>query len=242
MLTKTWKKLAILGAIAVAVVLFFALGLHKYLTLSQLKGSRDALLRLYQEHTVLFVAAYFAAYVAIAALSLPGAAVMTLAGSAILGFWTGLITVSFASSIGALLACAISRYVAGGYVQRRFGDKLGRFNAGIEREGAFYLFTLRLIPVFPFFVINLVMGLTRMPLVTFYWVSQLGMLPGTAVYVNAGTQLGELDSLSGILSWQIIASFALLGIFPLVAKKVLGWYRAKKGLQAAPVQEPSVKN
>ncbi|QJT09442.1 TVP38/TMEM64 family protein [Oceanidesulfovibrio marinus] len=242
MQTKTWKKLAILGAIAVAVVLFFALGLHKYLTLSQLKGSRDALLRLYQEHTVLFVAAYFAAYVAIAALSLPGAAVMTLAGSAILGFWTGLITVSFASSIGALLACAISRYVAGGYVQRRFGDKLGRFNAGIEREGAFYLFTLRLIPVFPFFVINLVMGLTRMPLVTFYWVSQLGMLPGTAVYVNAGTQLGELDSLSGILSWQIIASFALLGIFPLVAKKVLGWYRAKKGLQAAPVQEPSVKN
>lgn len=242
MQTKTWKKFAILGAIAVAVALFFALGLHKYLTLSQLKGSRDALMRLYQEHTMLFVAAYFAAYVAVAALSLPGAAVMTLAGSAILGFWTGLITVSFASSIGALLACAISRYMAGGYVQRRFGDKLGRFNAGIEREGAFYLFTLRLIPVFPFFVINLVMGLTRMPLFTFYWVSQLGMLPGTAVYVNAGTQLGELDSLSGILSWQIIASFALLGIFPLVAKKALGWYRARKGLQAAPVQEQSTKH
>lgn len=236
---KTLKKLAILAAIAVAVALFFALDLHEYLTLSQLKESRDALTRLYENHTVSFIAVYFAAYVIMAALSLPGAAVMTLAGSAILGFWAGLVTVSFASSIGALLACAIARYLAGNYVQRRFGDRLEKINAGIEREGAFYLFTLRLIPVFPFFVINLAMGLTKMPLFTYYWVSQVGMLPGTAVYVNAGTRLGELESLSGILSWEIIGSFALLGIFPLAAKKGLGWYRARKGLKASPGQESS---
>ncbi|MFW5734416.1 MAG: TVP38/TMEM64 family protein, partial [Oceanidesulfovibrio sp.] len=135
MRAKTWKKLAILAAVAVAVAVFFALGLHDHLTLAQLKQSREALGRLYEERTVAFIAAYFAAYVVLAALSLPGAAVMTLAGSAIMGFWTGLVTVSFASSIGALLACAMARFVAGNYVQRRFGERLERINAGIEREG-----------------------------------------------------------------------------------------------------------
>jgi uncharacterized membrane protein YdjX (TVP38/TMEM64 family) len=149
------------------------------------------------------------------------------------GLWTGLVVVSFASSIGATLACFVARFVLRDWVEGKFGDKLKTINQGVEREGAFYLFTMRLVPVFPFFVINLAMGLTRMPLRTFYWVSQLGMLPGTMVFVNAGKELGRIESLSGILSPGLIISFVILGLFPLAAKKTVGWYRARAGKPGA---------
>ncbi len=148
------------------------------------------------------------------------------------GLWTGLLVVSFASSIGATLACLVARFVLRDWVQNKFGDKLSAINKGIEAEGPFYLFTLRLVPIFPFFVINLLMGLTRMPLRTFYWVSQLGMLAGTAVYVNAGKELAKIDSLSGILSPSLLISFAILGIFPIAVKKLLAWYRSRSGKAA----------
>ena len=160
---------------------------------------------------------------------IPGAAVLTLAGGALFGFVVGTVVVSFASTIGATLACFVSRFLLREWVQKKFGDKLQSVNKGIEDEGAFYLFTMRLIPIFPFFVINLVMGLTRMPLRTFYWVSQVGMLPGTMVYINAGKELAKIDSLSGILSPSLLISFAILGLFPLTVKKLMKWYRTKKG-------------
>jgi uncharacterized membrane protein YdjX (TVP38/TMEM64 family) len=154
---------------------------------------------------------------------------MTLAGGGLFGFWTGLVVISFASSIGATLACLVARYLLGNAVQRKFGDKLDKLNEGIEREGSFYLFTMRLIPYIPFVAINLMMGLTKMPLRTFYIVSQIGMLPGTMVYVNAGKELAKIDSLSGILSPTLLVSFALLGIFPIVIKKIIQSYRARTG-------------
>jgi uncharacterized membrane protein YdjX (TVP38/TMEM64 family) len=153
---------------------------------------------------------------------------MTLAGGALFGLWKGTVIISFASSIGATLACLMARFVLRDWVKAGFGEKLKTIDEGFEREGTFYLFTLRLIPVFPFFLINLALGLTRMPLKTFYWVSQLGMLPGTIVYVNAGTELAKIESLSGILSPRLLISFALLGIFPLTAKKAVQFYRAHK--------------
>jgi uncharacterized membrane protein YdjX (TVP38/TMEM64 family) len=169
-----------------------------------------------------------AVYILATSLSLPGAAVLTLAGGALFGLLVGTVVVSFASTIGATLACFVSRFVLRDWVQRRFGQRLVTVNQGVEREGSFYLFTLRLVPIFPFWIINLVMGLTRMKLSTFFWVSQVGMLPGTLVYVNAGRELGRIDSLGGILSPGLIFSFALLGIFPLATKKIMAWYRARQ--------------
>ena len=154
---------------------------------------------------------------------------MTLAGGAMFGFWLGLVVVSFASTIGATLACFVARFLLRDWVQNSFGDKLSAINTGIEKEGAFYLFSLRLVPIFPFFVINLAMGLTPMKLFTFYWVSQIGMLPGTMVYVNAGKELGQIESLSGILSPGLIISFVILGIFPITVKKLLAIYKKKTG-------------
>ena len=171
---------------------------------------------------------YLLVYVLVTALFLPGAAVMTLAGGALFGFWPALLVVSFASTIGATLALLVSRFLLRDWVQGRFGDRLKAINAGIEAEGAFYLFSLRLVPIFPFFLINLAMGLTPLRSATFYWISQLGMLPGTAVYVNAGTQLGQIESAAGILSPQILLSFALLGLFPLAAKKILALLKARQ--------------
>jgi pyruvate/2-oxoglutarate dehydrogenase complex dihydrolipoamide dehydrogenase (E3) component/uncharacterized membrane protein YdjX (TVP38/TMEM64 family) len=171
---------------------------------------------------------YFLIYIAVTALSLPGAVIMTLAGGALFGLWTGLLLVSFASSIGATLAFLASRFLLRDWVQDRFGNRLAAINAGMAKDGAFYLFTLRLVPVFPFFIINLVMGLTPIKTRTFYWVSQVGMLAGTAVYVNAGTQLAQLEGLSGILSPGLLGSFVLLGIFPLLAKKLVAVVQARK--------------
>ena len=182
----------------------------------------------YAENPFLTIAIFFAVYVAVTALSIPGAAIMTLAGGALFGLSTGLLIISFASTIGATLAFLFSRFLLRDYIQSKFSQQLESINKGIEKEGAFYLFTLRLVPILPFFVINLGMGLTPIKAWTFYWVSQLGMLAGTAVYVNAGTQLGQLESLSGILSPGILFSFVLLGVFPLIAKKVIDMLKARK--------------
>lgn len=222
------KKILLLLAIAGAIAAFFALDLGRFLSLEQLKQSQAAFAELQAAHPWRVVAAYFAIYVAATALSLPGATIITLAGGALFGLWWGTLIVSFASSIGATLAFLVARFALRDTVQARFGQRLAEINRGIERDGAFYLFTLRLIPVVPFFVINLLMGLTTMKARTFYWVSQLGMLAGTVVYVNAGTQLARIDSLQGILSPGLLGSFVLLGLFPLAAKWVLAALQRRK--------------
>lgn len=227
-MTSRLPKILLVIGIAALVVLFFAFDLQRFLTLEYLKGQQEAFAEFYISNRLLTIIIYFVLYVIVTALSLPGAAVMTLAGGALLGFWTALLTVSFASTIGATLAFLVSRFLLRDWVQGRFGDKLKAINEGMEKEGPFYLFTLRLVPLFPFFVINLVMGLTPMRAITYYWVSQIGMFPGTAVYVNAGTQLAQIESASGILSPGIILSFVLLGIFPLLAKRMVDLMNRRK--------------
>jgi uncharacterized membrane protein YdjX (TVP38/TMEM64 family) len=222
------KKLLVLGVIAAAVAAFFAFGLQQYLTLDYLKSAQGRFAQLYAEQPAMVIGAYFAIYVAATALSLPGALILTLAGGAIFGLVVGTIVVSFASSLGATLAMLAARYLLRGSVQARFGRQLAEIDRGVQREGAFYLFTLRLVPAFPFFAINLLMGLTAMKAGTFYLVSQLGMLAGTLVYVNAGTQIAKIDSLQGILSPALIGSFVLLGLFPLVAKKIVDAVKARR--------------
>ncbi len=223
----TTKRLLLLTIICLVIV-FFAFDLGQYLTLDYLKQQQTAFDHLYQQNRLAMLGAYALIYILVTALSLPGATIMTLAGGAFFGLWTALLVVSFASSIGATLAFLVSRFLLRDWVQARFGDKLKSINQGVEKEGAFYLFSLRLVPIFPFFIINLAMGLTPLKTGLFYLVSQLGMLPGTFVYVNAGTQIGQLESAAGILSPQMILSFALLGIFPLLAKKILGLVKARK--------------
>ncbi len=224
----TLSRIALLAAVAVLVGAFFAFDLGQYLSLDVLKAQQAALDAYTVAHPVAATLIYFLVYVAVTGLSLPGATVMTLAGGAIFGLLWGVVVVSFASTIGATLAFLVSRFLLRDSVQRRFGERLAALNAGVEKDGAFYLFTLRLVPIFPFFVINLAMGLTPIRARTFYWVSQLGMLPATLVYVNAGTQLARLDSLAGVLSPALLGSFALLGLFPLVAKKLLEWLKARR--------------
>lgn len=226
------NRLLIILLIIGAIFLFKFLNLGDYFSIAYIKASRERFEALYSAHRFSVIAAFMAVYILVTSLSLPGAAVLTLAGGALFGLWAGTVIVSFASSIGATLACFVARFVLRDWVQHRFGEKLKRVNGGIEKEGAFYLFTLRLVPVFPFWLINLVMGLTRMPLRTFYWVSQLGMIPGTIVYVNAGKELGNIRSLSGIFSPGLIISFALLGIFPIAARKTLTLVRSKKSGKA----------
>ena len=221
-------KLAVVAVIAILVVAFLWFDLGRFLNLEYLKSRQADIDAFYHEHPLTVLAVYFAAYVAITGLSLPGAAIMTLAGGAVFGLLWGTVVVSFASTLGATVAFIVSRYILREGIQRRYGDRLKTINAGVERDGAFYLFTLRLVPAFPFFVINLVMGLTPMRTLTFALVSQLGMLPGTIVYVNAGTQLGRIESLQGILSPTLIGSFVLLGVFPLVAKWIVGVVQARR--------------
>jgi pyruvate/2-oxoglutarate dehydrogenase complex dihydrolipoamide dehydrogenase (E3) component/uncharacterized membrane protein YdjX (TVP38/TMEM64 family) len=221
------KKIIMLLIVA-AVALVFALDLHSLLTLESLKGSLDQFRGFQAESPWLVGGMFFAAYVVVTAFSIPGAAVMTLAAGALFGLLQGLVLVSFASTLGATLAFIGARYLLRDSVQAKFGNRLKAINEGVEREGAFYLFTLRLVPVFPFFLINLLMGLTSMKAFTFFWVSQIGMLAGTVVYVNAGTELAKIDSLSGILSPGLILSFVLLGVFPLIAKKVTDKIKARK--------------
>ena len=221
-------KLILIATIVVLIVAFFVFDLQRFLTLEYLKDRQQAFADFYAANRLLTIAIYFILYVVVTALSLPGAAVMTLAGGGLLGFWTAMVTVSFASTLGATLAFLASRFLLRDWVQGKFGDKLKAINEGVEREGSFYLFTLRLVPLFPFFVINLVMGLTPMRAGAYYLVSQIGMLPGTAVYVNAGTQLGQIESAAGILSPGILISFVLLGIFPLIAKRIIDIVKSRK--------------
>ena len=231
------SRRTVLLLVATLIAAFFVFDLGQYLTLDFLKSQHQAFLDYYASHQLPTITIYFLLYILVTALSLPGAVIMTLAGGAIFGLLYGVVIISFASTIGATLAFLISRFLLRDYVQKRFGDKLKAVNDGIERDGDFYLFTLRLIPIFPFFIINLVMGLTPMKAGRFYVVSQIGMLPGTIVYVNAGSQLGKLDSLSGILSPGLLLSFALLGLFPLLAKKFVEWLRRRKLRQHYPQPE-----
>ena len=218
----------LLGALALLIGAFFAFDLGQYLSLSALQAQRSELLAWPHAQPLLASLIYFAAYVVATALSLPGAAILTLAGGAVFGLWWGLLLVSFASTLGATGAFLVARYLARDGIQARYGARLKAINAGIEKEGAFYLFTLRLVPIFPFFLINLLLGLTKMRATTFFWVRQLGMLPGTFVYVNAGTQIAQLKSLGGILSPGLIGAFVLLGVFPLIAKKIVDLFKARK--------------
>jgi uncharacterized membrane protein YdjX (TVP38/TMEM64 family) len=224
---KLFNRILIVIILLCLIIIFKVFNLDQYLTLTYIKASQQKFAALYAENWFFVIACYMAIYILVTSLSLPGAAVLTLAGGALLGLWIGTLVVSFASTIGATLACFVSRFLLRDWVQQKFSDKLSIVNRGIEGEGSFYLFTMRLIPAFPFFVINLVMGITKMPLFTFYWVSQLGMLPGTMVYVNAGKELAKIDSLSGILSPGLIFSFVLLGIFPIAVKKLLQLYKTK---------------
>lgn len=224
-----WRRwLAVLMAIFVIAWVYQAYELGEWLSLEQLKSNRDALIHFYDQNKLLMAISFFAVYVAATAVSIPGAIILTLAGGAIFGFWVGLLLISFASSLGALLAFLVSRYLLQDLVQRKFSKSFESINAGIERDGVFYLLTLRLVPLFPFWLINLLMGLTQLRAVRFYAVSQVGMLPGTAVFVNAGTQLALINSLGDVLSAPLIGSLVLLGIFPLVAKFVVGVLKNRK--------------
>ena len=215
----------ILAAVLSAIYYF---DVSQYLNLEYFKAQQAIVDEYVADNYVTSAIGFLIGYVVVTALSIPGAAIMTLIAGAIFGLAHGLLIVSFASTIGATLAMLVSRILLRDTIQDRFSEQLKTINSGIEKEGAFYLFTLRLVPVVPFFVINLVMGLTKMSALTFFWVSQLGMLAGTAVFVNAGTQIAQIDTLSGILSPAIIGSFVLLGVFPIVAKRLLAWVKSRQ--------------
>jgi pyruvate/2-oxoglutarate dehydrogenase complex dihydrolipoamide dehydrogenase (E3) component/uncharacterized membrane protein YdjX (TVP38/TMEM64 family) len=217
--SKVLLVLAVIGLIAA----YFVFDLGRFFSLDYFKSQQASINAYYLANPALTIALYFSLYVILAASSLPGAAILTLIGGALFGVTTGVVVVSFASTIGATLAFLISRFVLGGWVQSKYGDKLKSLNEGVAKDGAFYLFALRLVPAVPFFLVNLAMGLTKIRVWTFYWVSQLGMFAGTIVYVYAGTQLGQFK-----LSWQLGLAFVLLGIFPIIAKKIIDGIKARK--------------
>ena len=220
---KNLFRIILLLSLAASITAFFLYDLQQYLTLQFLQESRELIRKDYESHPFLMLIAFFFIYLLTTALSLPGAAVLTLAGGAIFGLMIGTLVVSFASSIGGTLAMLAARFLLHDWVQRQFAGQLKAINEGIVKEGGFYLFTLRLVPVVPFFVINLVMGLMPIRWWTFYWVSQIGMLSGTMVYVNAGSELGQIESAGDIFSPMLIGSFVLIGIFPLLMKRILDW-------------------
>ena len=222
------KKILTLALLAAGITAFFALDLGHYFSLAYIKQSQGDFGAYYAQRPALVSAAYFAVYVAVTGLSLPGAVILTLAGGAVFGLVWGTVLISFASTLGATLAMLAARTILRDSIEKRFGKRLTEVNKGVERDGAFYLFTLRLIPAMPFFVLNLLMGLTRMKTWTYFWVSQLGMLAGTVVYVYAGTELAKVDSLRGIASPGLIGAFVLLGLFPLAAKKIVDAARRRK--------------
>jgi uncharacterized membrane protein YdjX (TVP38/TMEM64 family) len=217
-------RLYLLLIIAILFAAFFYFDLQLLFTLDNLKYQQESIISYRNEHPILLTAIYGMVYIAVTSLSLPGATILTLAGGAVFGLLWGTLIVSFASSIGATMSFLAARFLFRDAVNARFCHQLKEINTGIARDGAFYLFTLRLVPLIPFFIINLVMGLTILNTRTFYWVSQIGMLAGTLVYVNAGTQLAKVESLSGILSPALVGSFALLGVFPFIAKKIVEYF------------------
>jgi uncharacterized membrane protein YdjX (TVP38/TMEM64 family) len=224
----TKGRWAVLLAIAAGVAAFFIFDLGQYLSLAYFKERQAEFTTFYEAHRPATVAAFFLAYVAVTGLSLPGAAIMTLAAGAIFGLVWGTLIVSFASSLGATLAMLAARFLLRDAIQSRYRDRLKTVNDGMRKDGPYYLFTLRLIPLVPFFVVNLVMGLTSIRAWTFYWVSQVGMLAGTLVFVNAGTQLAKIESTGDLLSPVLIGSFVLLGLFPLIAKKIMEKINARR--------------
>jgi uncharacterized membrane protein YdjX (TVP38/TMEM64 family) len=222
---KAVLALVLIGAIAA----YFVFDLGQYLSLENFKASQADIVAAKDANPALYIAGFFLLYVAVTGLSIPGAAIMTLVAGALFGVVLGTIIVSFASTMGATLAFLSSRYVLRDWVQGKFGERLRAVDDGLEKDGAFYLFTLRLIPVFPFFVINLLMGLTRIKTGTFFWVSQIGMLPATIVFVNAGTQISRIDSTAGLLSPTLIASFVALALFPWAAKAIVAVVKRSRG-------------
>ena len=222
------KRIFLILLILILAASFFYFDLNQLLTLDGLKGSMAQFNDYKAQSPLLIIGGFFLLYVIVTALSLPGAAILTLAAGALFGLVQGLLVASFASSIGATIAFLASRYLLRDTIKQRFPERLAAIDAGVEKEGGFYLFTLRLVPIFPFFLINLLMGVTSIKTWTYYWVSQIGMLAGTFVFVNAGTQLAQIDSLSGILSFNLIVSFALLGFFPLIAKGVLNMFKKRR--------------
>jgi len=230
MLQKNLKKFVLLSIVIGLIGTFFILDIGQYLSLAYIQEQQSQFALFYEAHRYQTLAVYALAYIAVTALSLPGAAVMTLLGGGLFGFVQALIVVSFASTIGATLAFLVARYLVGESLQKKYKHKLDAFNKGVEKEGLYYLFTLRLVPVFPFFMINLLMGLTKIKTVTYYWVSQLGMLPGTAAYVYAGTELAKIDSIKGILSPGLITAFIILGFLPLLSKRLVEFTRFRKKL------------
>ena len=220
MTKQTAIKIAIFAALVIAFVLLYPY-IKEYASLEFIKQKRIEFQEYYQDNKVLVLSVFFVGYVAVTALSLPGAAIMTLLAGALFGLAAGVILVSFASSIGATLAFLVARFLLGESLQKKYGDKLKKINEGVEKEGKFYLFTMRLIPAFPFFLINILMGLTRIPALSFYWVSQLGMFAGTVVFVYAGTALAQVESIGDVLSPQLIAAFVAWGFFRWRLKKQL---------------------
>jgi uncharacterized membrane protein YdjX (TVP38/TMEM64 family) len=221
-------KIGLLIILISAIAAFFVLDLQQYTTVYYIKQKHQMLLEYYENQTFLVLTLFGFIYIVVTGLSIPVATALTLLAGALFGFPVGLIMASFASTIGATLAFLIARFVARDYIQHKYSKQLYKINAGLEREGAFYLFALRLVPAFPFFIINAAMGLMLIKTRTFYWVSQLGMLPGTAVYVYAGTQLAQIESMSDIASPSLLIAFALLGLFPLIAKKLVEFMRKEK--------------
>ena len=222
---KAVLALVLIGAIAA----YFIFDLGQYLSLENFKASQADIVAAKDANPALYIAGFFLLYVAVTGLSIPGAAIMSLVAGALFGVVVGTLIVSFASTMGATLAFLSSRYVLRDWVQGKFGERLRAVDDGLEKDGAFYLFTLRLIPVFPFFVINLLMGLTRIKTGTFFWVSQIGMLPATIVFVNAGTQISRIDSTAGLLSPTLIASFVALAFFPWAAKGIVAVVKRSRG-------------
>lgn len=222
------SKVALAVALVAAVAAFFVFDVGDYLGLEYLKSRQAQVQAVVEARPLWSAAAYFALYVAVTALSLPAAGVLTLLGGAIFGLLWGTLLCSFAATAGATLAFLAARFLLRDLVQKRFGESLRAVNRGIEKDGAFYLFTLRLVPLFPFFVVNLVMALSPIRTLTFAWVSQVGMLAGTVVFVNAGTQIARIESPGGVLSPAIVASFVLLGVFPWIARRLVGIVKARR--------------
>lgn len=227
-MTSVNKRWWLVALLVLLIGAFFALDLGRFLSLAAIKNSQAALGAWRDAQPLTAALVFFAVYVGVTALSFPGATVLTLAAGALFGLGWGTLIVSFASSLGATLAFLASRWLLGDWVQARFGNRLAALNAGMAKDGGFYLFTLRLAPVLPFFMVNLAMGLTRIRPWTYYWVSQLGMLAGTLAYVNAGTQLARIESLAGIVSPGLLGALVLLGLLPIVARKLIDVLQARK--------------
>jgi len=227
-MSNTIKKSLIIGIVIIGIASFFLSGLNEYFTLETLREQRDNWQQHYQNNPILFAGAFFLIYVLFTSLNIPAAALLTVAGGALFGFWVGVILVSFASTIGAVIAFLGTRYLFRDGIEKKFSKQLASINKGVETDGALYVFGLRLVPIFPFFLVNMLLALTKIKTFTFYLASQIGMFFGTAVFVNAGKQLSEVDSLGDILTPTMLASFALLGVFPIIAKYFLNFIQSRR--------------